>query len=402
MNKGKQFWGGVLTGLAAAFFLVLLVFFGSRLHALITGRGTSSSMLIDDKVQSKLDMINDTIDKYYVEYDDKLSKTSRTEGMYKGIVESLGDPYSEYYTYEEFNTAMEEDEGRFEGIGVEIAEDQETGDYYVAGFLPNSAAQAAGMEIDDIFYAVDGDPVEDETMSEMVKRIRGEKGTTVELEMIRGEDREHVTFTVERAVVQVRSVSSNMMDNHVGYMRISSFDQVTYEQFMNELESLQDGGMKKMILDLRSNPGGDVDVTLKIADEILGEARIVYTKDKEGHEKDYDSDEKKKMDIPIVVLVNGYSASASEILTGALKDNKAAKVVGTTTFGKGIMQTILPFSDGTAIKLTSHRYYTPSGVNIQGVGIEPDVEIAFDNDAYNETGKDNQLDEAERIIQEME
>ncbi len=401
MNGRRQFWSGVLAGLLAASLMVGLVFFGSRLHMLITGRGSSSSMLIDDKVQSKLDMINSTIDKYYVEYDEDLPSVSRTEGMYKGLVDSLGDPYSEYYTYDEFNAAIEEDEGKFEGIGVEIAENKETGEFFVAGFLPNSAAQAAGMAIDDVFYAVDGDPVEDETINEMVKRIRGEEGTKVELEMIRGEEGEHLTFTVTRAVVQVRSVSSNMMDNGVGYMRISSFDQVTYEQFMNELEALQDEHMKKLILDLRSNPGGDVDVTLKIADEILGEARIVYTKDKEGNEKDYDSDEKKKLDIPIVVLVNGYSASSSEILTGALKDNHAATIVGSTTFGKGIMQTILPFSDGTAIKLTSHRYYTPSGVNIQGVGIEPDIKVEFDSETYDKTGEDNQLKEAEKIIKDM-
>ncbi len=399
MSKSRYFWGGIVTGLLVAAAMMLLIFAGSSVVSLITGKNPVSGTVLDREVQTKLDMLNSVIDKNYMEYSEDLPSTSREEGLYKGLVESLGDPYSQYFTSEEFNAEKEEDSGQFGGIGVSITTNKDTGAFYAAEFIgDDSPAKAAGMKVNDIFYEVDGLPIQDMTLSELVSHCRGEVGTDVELVMLRGEQGEQVHLKITRAVIENRSVSSNMLEDGIGYIRISEFVQNTPDQFVSNLEELKGDGLNKLILDLRSNPGGDVSAVLKVADEIMESGRIVYTKNKAGDEKDYDATSERSLKMPLVVLVNGYSASASEILTGAIKDHGLGTIMGTKTYGKGIVQAIYPLNDGSAIKLTDRKYFTPSGNNIQGLGIEPDIEVEFDADAFEDNGTDNQLEEAKKYI----
>lgn len=401
MKKSKIFWSGIIVGLLIAAGMLMLIFMGSSAYTLFTGRSFSSGSMLDKDVQTKLDMLNSMIDRNYIEYSEDLESTSRIDGMYKGLVESLGDPYSEYFTEEEFNREIEDDSGVFGGIGVQIAEDTEARNYYAAGFIgKHSPAKEAGMQENDIFYEVDGLSVDEMTLSELVGHCRGEEGTVVNIVMLRGDQGEKVDLNIKREVIESLSVSDNMADKTTGYIRISEFVQNTPDQFEGAVTELETLGMDRLILDLRSNPGGDVSAVLQIADDIMNGGRIVYTKNKAGNEKDYDA-EAGGIDIPIVVLVNGYSASASEILTGALKDNGLAVVMGTQTYGKGIVQGVYPLNDGSAIKLTDRKYYTPSGNNIQGVGITPDIIVEFDSGAYTDKGIDNQLEEAKKYIRGM-
>ena len=401
MKKSKIFWSGILVGLLIAAGMLLLIFMGSSVYTLFTGKAIASESLVDKDVQTKLEMLNSMMDKNFLEYSDTLASTSRTEGMYKGLVSSLGDPYSEYFTEEEFNQELEEDSGVFGGIGVQISEDIEKGQFYAESFIgKHSPAQEAGMQEKDVFFKVDGLTVKGMSLDELVGHCRGEVDTTVEFVMLRGEDEEQVTIKVKRAKIESTSVTGKMEEGTTGYIRIIEFAQNTPDQFQETLDELKGKGMDRMIIDLRSNPGGDVTAVLEVADIIMDGGRIVYTKTKSGEEKDYDA-EPGGVDMPIVVLVNGFSASAAEILTGALKDHGLAVIMGTQTFGKGIVQGVYPLNDGSAIKITDRKYYTPSGNNIQGVGIEPDVVIEFDSISYDTDGTDNQLDEAKKYIKKM-
>ncbi len=401
MKKSKIFWSGILVGLLIAVGMLLLIFMGSSAYTLFTGKSIASESLVDKDVQTKLEMLNSMMDKNFLEYSDTLDSTSRAEGMYKGLVSSLGDPYSEYFTEEEFNQELEDDSGVFGGIGVQIAEDLETGRFYAEQFVgKHSPAQAAGMQEKDIFYEVDGLKVEGMSLTELVEHCRGEVDTTVELVMLRGEDEEQVKIKIKREKIESTSVTGQMEEGTTGYIRIIEFVQNTPDQFQETLDELKAAGMDRMIIDLRSNPGGDVTAVLEVADIIMDGGRIVYTKTKSEEEKDYDA-EPGGIDMPIVVLVNGFSASASEILTGALKDHGLAVIMGTQTFGKGIVQGVYPLNDGSAIKITDRKYYTPSGNDIQGVGIAPDITIEFDSAAYDADGTDNQLNEAKKYIKSM-
>ncbi|SKB58038.1 carboxyl-terminal processing protease [Lachnospiraceae bacterium] len=405
--KKLGFGAGCITGLLAAAGLLLLVFFGNAGFNLVSGKGfkkDESSQLLSRDVQNKLSFLNEIIDAYYVNYkDDEAGMTDeeRIEGIYKGLVDSLNDPYSEYYTEEEYKQLSEATNGSFQGIGATLSQNEATGENSIVGFTAGSPAEASGLEVGDIFYKVDGEPVGDMKLTDLVKKVRGKEGTQVTLTMLRGEDRHEVEFTVTRQSIDIMTVSSNMIDKDTGYMILGQFDAVTPGQFHEGLENLKKQGMKKFILDLRGNPGGNLDACVEIADELLPDGRIVYTLDKAGNEKDYDGNDGKALNMPLVVLVDGNSASASEILAGAIKDTKAGVLVGSTTFGKGIVQNVYGIGDGSAIKITAAKYYTPNGVNIQGTGIEPDVKVDFDSEKYLENRYDNQLEEAKKQIKKM-
>ncbi|MCR4891554.1 MAG: S41 family peptidase [Lachnospiraceae bacterium] len=361
-------------------------------------------MLYSTEVQKKVDKLNSMIDFYYVNYkdsDEGLTKESRAEGMYKGLVGSLNDPYSEYYTAKEYEALKESVKGSFEGIGASISMDRVSREFTIVSFTEKSPARDAGMELGDIFYMVDGQKVDGLTLSGLVAIVRGEKGTTVHLTMLRGERREKVDIDVVRDSIESKTVSVNMLDDGIGYMIIAEFDTVTVGQFREGLETLKAAGMEKFLLDLRGNPGGSLGSVLEIADDILPACRVVYTKDSQGNEKDYNSSDKEKLEMPMVVLVDEGSASASEILAGAIKDMKWGTLVGMKTYGKGIVQNVFSLEDGSAIKLTTSRYFTPSGNNIQGIGIEPDVEVEFDMERYEKEDYDNQKEEAIRILKKM-
>lgn len=408
MKERPGFWGGLIVGLLSALIVLVLVFFGESVHNMILGRGFSvgrNSMFLTPEVEEKVDLLNDYIDYYYLDYqeDDRSGENpeDRIEGMYKGYVESLNDKYSAYLSAKEYSRLSESNSGSFQGIGVTIIENDK-GLFEVSGFTSDdSAAKEAGVEVGDIFYKVDGVEVTGGDISDLVDKVRGKENTTVNLVMFRGENMDEVEFTVSRRKVEAVTVSHNMMEKDTGYIAIGAFESITVEQFEDALSDLRAQGMKRMILDLRGNGGGMVNAAVKIADDIIGTGVVTYTLDSREERKDYNAVTKEELGVPLVVLVDSGSASASELLTGAIKDYGVGTVVGMTTFGKGIVQNIYPLADGSAIRLTNSKYYTPNGINIQGTGIEPDVVIKFDVDAYKKDGTDNQLNKALEVVNSL-
>ncbi|MCR5389735.1 MAG: S41 family peptidase, partial [Lachnospiraceae bacterium] len=326
-----------------------------------------------------------------------------SEGMYRGIMEALNDPYAEYYNTEEWIEMQNDTEGIYFGIGAYLMKDLEYLYPRVTGIIDNTPAQEAGLKTDDIIVEVEGEEVYDMSLTDVVNRIRGEEGTKVHLKVIRGADtadREELEFDVERRKVETPTVTSEMKDNNIGYIRISEFDTVTVDQFAEALAEVKGKNAKGLIIDLRDNPGGSLKSVVDIAGMLLPAGKVVYTEDKYGRQDVYECDGKHEINIPMAVLVNGNSASASEILAGAIKDYKKGTLIGTTTFGKGIVQRIFELKDDSAVKLTVSHYYTPNGNDIHKVGIAPDVELEFDREAYEKDETDNQLQKAIEILSE--
>ena len=248
----------------------------------------------------------------------------------------------------------------------------------------------AGILKDDILYAVEGEEVTGEDLNMVVAKLKGEEGTTVNVTIYRATEDRYIDVAVKRAVVNVPTVTYKMLDDQIGYIQISEFEEVTAEQFAAAVDDLESQGMKSLIFDLRDNGGGLLDSVCDILDRVLPKELLVYTEDKNGNREEEWAKDDDRIEVPMVVLVNGNTASASEIFTGALKDYDEAEIIGTTTFGKGIVQSIVPLFDGSAVKLTSAKYYTPSGVCIHGTGIEPDQVVEYDK----ELEEDNQLQAA--------
>lgn len=354
---------------------------------------------------NKLSIIDSYLDTYYLnDYD----KEEMLEQAVVGYVDGLNEPYSKYYPAEEFSEYIEAVEDSYVGIGVVITLDND-GNIIVLAPFEDSSAYEADVKPGDIIAAVDG--VEYDDMNEAVNHIKGgPEGSIVNITFIR--DGEILEKDIERRQVSVNSVRSEMLDNNIGYVRISAFnmnddasEQDTYTEFKDEVEALQEQGMEKMIIDLRDNPGGILQVACNIADMLLPEGIITYMEYKDGTREDFNSDAN-ELDIPMVVLINGNSASASEVLTGALKDYEKATVVGTQSYGKGIVQTVYPFLDGSGISLTVAKYYSPNGICIHDVGIEPDVVVEMPEEYQNmyassvEHDKDTQLQKAIEILQQ--
>lgn len=329
--------------------------------------------------EKKLSKVNGLLDEYYL-YD--IDKEKLIDNAVKAYIEGLDEPYTAYYPKEEFSSFTEELEDSYVGIGVVISMSDNNQIEVVAPF-EGSPAYNAGILPGDILKSVNGTEYLGEEMDKAVSVIRsGKAGTTVDLVMIR--NGEELQFTIERGSISSESVTTEMLDNNVGLVRISSFNtnesgskQDTYTEFKEKIEKLQGEGMQKMIIDLRDNPGGALDVVCNIADMIVPKGTITYMEYKDGERETFTSDEN-EMNIPIAVLINENSASASEVLTGALKDYKKAVVVGKKSYGKGIVQSVYPFMDGSGISMTVAKYYSPNGVCIHGTGIEPDINVDMD------------------------
>lgn len=345
--------------------------------------------LIDSRLISKLGTIENIFDKYYF---DEYTTDEIEEGIYSGMVDALGDKYSTYYSAEEMKQLQQDSGGYYCGIGAYVSYDEENEICVFAGNIEGSPAEAAGIREGDMIYQVDGTDMQGLTSDEVVTYIRGDEGTNVHIAVIR--DGELVEFDITRARVDTQSVGYEMLDDNIGHIAIGEFDANTADQFTEALAILLDEGARGMIIDVRSNLGGNFDVACEIARYILPEGLITYTMDKYGLKNEFTCDGSNELKIPLVVLVNGHSASASEILTGAVKDNNAGTIMGTKTYGKGIVQTVIPLKDGSAVKVTRYKYYTPSGVCIHGEGIEPDIVVEFDADAYYNDSVDNQLNAA--------
>ena len=323
------------------------------------------------------------------------------EGMYAGVVASLGDPYSVYYTADEWKEMMQETEGIYYGIGAYISLDKTTGFGKINGVIENTPAQDAGLRENDIIYKIDGESAQGLDLTEIVSRIKGEEGTTVHLTIYREGEKDYLEMDVVRKQIESPTVNYEMLENNIGYIQITEFDDVTVNQFKEAMTAVKKAGASGLILDLRSNPGGSLSAVVDISRQLLPEGLIVYTEDRAGERVEYSCDGTSEIQMPLVVLINGNSASASEILAGAIKDYDKGILLGTTTFGKGIVQRILPLTDGTALKLTVSAYYTPKGNNIHNIGIEPDIVCEFDGDAYYDEGFDNQLDAAVKELNKM-
>lgn len=384
-SGGGKFVLGVVVGL-----LVALITFSFALK--VTGSYTSEQNPITKKINALEDIIHREF--YLAEITDE----ELEEGLYKGMLESLQDPYSEYYTVEELEEILDSTEGIYYGIGAYLMLDTDTGLPKITGIIEGTPAQEADLRPDDLIYQADDTQLQGMSLQEAVALIKGPENTEVDLTIIRSGEKMDVT--VERRKVESPTVQFEMLDEDIAYIEITEFDDVTVDQFADALAMAKGSDMKGLILDLRANPGGSLSAVVDIARMILPEGMIVYTEDKQGKRTEYTCDGTRELEVPLVVLTDGNSASASEILAGAIQDYGIGTLVGTTTFGKGIVQKLIGLDDGSAIKLTISSYYTPNGRNIHGTGITPDVECEFDGETYYSTEDhyDNQLEKAKEVL----
>lgn len=325
--------------------------------------GTSQEKVVNAQEEKKLNKLKKLIDENYL-YTDDLKEEDLENGLYSGYINALGDPYSVYYDEEQTRSLQESTSGEYSGIGVVFSQNQETKVITAVQVYENSPANEAGIQVNDILYKVGDKDVSGTDLSDVVQLIRGVENTTVDITVLRGDDAKEVTMTVTRRKIQVETVKSEMKDDQIGYIRVTEFDSVTYDQFKSALGSLEDQGMKGLVVDLRANPGGNLATVTQMLDLLLPKGTIVSTKDKSGHEEVISSDDEHQFTKPMSVVVDGNSASASEIFAGAIQDYGLGSIVGTTTYGKGIVQQIFDLGDGTCVKLTMAEYYTPNGRNI--------------------------------------
>lgn len=403
-NMKNKFAAGVLTGLVSSLVLVIIVLSLQMWAFPSSGAGSSGSSMEADTetaILKKVGKLEDYIKDYYLE---EYKESDFAEGIYKGVVNSLGDPYSTYYTSEEYQRLIETTSGKYCGIGATVSQDYKTGIITIVEPFENSPAAKGGLKPGDIISKVAGKEVTGEDLSEVVTNMKGEEGTEVTVEIIREGKNEPFEVTLVRGNIEVPSIQSELMDDAIGYIRITEFEDNTDEQFDEALAELEKKKMKGLVIDLRNNGGGSLETVVNMLDRILPEGMIVYTKDKNGKGMELKSSDEEKLTIPLTVLINGNSASASEIFAGAVQDYGLGTLVGTTSFGKGIVQSVLPLNDGSAIKLTTSKYYTPKGRNIHGTGIEPDVEIELDEKLSGkitiEKAEDNQLQKAISIVKD--
>lgn len=387
METKKSFYKGALCGALAMLAVVVTIGIVVFLFT-INGDGK----IVDFTTEMKLETIEDMIDETYL-YSDEIDREALRESLLKGYVDGLGDPYTVYYDEEETKSLFESTNGEFGGIGVGISQNLDTGTITFTTVYKDSPGEAAGLKDGDVVYKVNGEDITELDLDQVVSMIRGEKGTTVEITVLRGETLEEYTCTVTRDIIEVDTVFYEMKEEKIGYIAVSGFEKVTLHQFEEALNNLVAQGMKGLVIDLRNNPGGNLSTVCDMLDLILPEGTIVYTEDKYGNKETLASDEEHQLNIPMAVLINGNSASASEIFAGAIQDYGIGTLVGTTTYGKGIVQNLYQLSDGTCLKVTTSEYFTPNGRNIHGIGIEPDIEVEY---IYNETDPeaDNQLEAA--------
>lgn len=388
MKKHKSFIRGALAGALAVLLIgsIAACSFGG-----LTGKsGSDSEEVLDEDVQTKMELLDQLIDSYYI--GDKDSD-DLTEGLYKGYIAGLDDPYSVYYDEGETEALEESTSGEYSGVGAVLTEDADTGIVTILQVYSDSPAEEAGLKDGDILYKVGDTEVTGVDLNNVVSQIKGEEGTTVELTVLRGDDAKEITVTATRRKIEAVTVTHEMKEDNIGYIQVTEFDSVTADQYQEALEDLEDQGMEGLVVDLRNNPGGNLDTVVDILDQMLPKCTVVSMKDKNGEETEYTSDEEHQFTKPLAVLVNGNSASASEIYAGAIQDCDAGEIIGTQTYGKGVVQQIFDLKDGTSVKLTIAEYFTAGGRSINGKGITPDVEVEYQADESNPDA-DNQLDTA--------
>lgn len=351
--------------------------------------------------EAKVDMIQSYLDRYYVE---EPNEEQVEEMLYAGMLAGVGDRYTYYLPQESLQQYLDNSNGNFEGIGIEVYMTQE-GEILISSVMPGEPAEQAGLRSGDVIIGVDGTDIRGKNLSDVVAKMRGKKGTSVEVEVYRKNTGEMLNFSVKRASVEVKSVSGRMLEDGMGYISISGFKENTYDQFRQTMESLQQAGMKGLLLDLRDNPGGLVKSVHEIGEMLLPKGTMVYTLDNREKRQDIECDAE-YLDLPLVVLVNENSASASEIFAGAVKDTGRGTLVGTQTFGKGLVQRLFILPDGSGLNITIQKYYTPKGTSIHGIGITPDVVTelpeAYQNLTMGQipTEADTQLKQATEVLRQ--
>lgn len=400
-NSNKTLVIGLLIGLVTG---ICLSIFAWSIYTMTKPRTSAGLSYISNEsgtvswnaVEDKLTQMQRVIDAYYK---NEYSEEDLVEGLYAGYMSGLGDPYSVYYTKEEFGEMLESSSGIYYGVGAYLNQDAETGMVRILRPIKGTPAEEAGIKSGDLIVEVDGEDVSKEDTTLVSSKIRGPEGTEVEIKMKREGESELLTFHLVRTEIETPTIEYEMKEDHIGYLSILEFDDITLPQFEEAINALTAEGMESLILDLRGNPGGNLDTVVKIADLLLPKGLVVYTEDKNGARTEFTSDASQVVEMPLVVLIDGNSASAAEILAGSIKDYKIGTLLGTTTYGKGVVQQVIPLGDGTGVKVTISKYFTPNGNDIDGIGIEPDVELEFDMDAYeqDETA-DNQLDKAIEML----
>lgn len=386
----KDFW----KGFGAAFVLLAVIYFGGQFLAQM-----NIALPFGMSNTAKIRQIEEMLDTYYVEdYDKELAE----ELMYTGLVAGVGDPYTYYLSADSLAEQVEKNSGHFVGIGVEIYAGDD-GYIVVSSVTPGGPAEAAGILAEDKITEVDGESITGKTAADVSALVKGKEGTDVTLTIFRESTGEVLEKTVTRQDIQVQTVSWRMMDDNIGYISITNFRENTYNQFKEALDTLEAEGMEKLVLDLRNNTGGLVKSAHEIGEELLPEGIMVYTMDKEGNREDTLCDDVYN-DVPMVVLVNGNSASAAEILAGAIQDTGRGELIGTTTFGKGLVQRLFTLPDGSGLNVTIQKYYTPNGTSIHGVGITPDYEVELPEEYAQQTNipaeADTQLQKAVEVLSE--
>lgn len=330
----------------------------------------------------KIEVICDLIDEEFLFEKDEYELT---EGMYAGLVSGLEDPYSEYYTAEEYLSVSQTHEGHYKGIGVVMIQEKNTGIISVGHCYEESPAKKAGVLEGDIFYKVDGETIDGMELSDVATAIKNNGRDDVVITIYREKTQEYIDIKIIKEEIEIPVVEHEMMESNIGYIAIYQFTAVTATQFETAYQELLNSGMKRLIVDLRDNPGGLLSGVVDTLNCIMPEGLLVYTEDKEGNREEYFSKGETPIEIPLVVLINENSASASEIFAGAVKDHEVGTLVGVTTFGKGIVQKTFGLNDGSVVKLTVSSYFTPNGVNIHGTGVEPDITVELPEDGKEDT-----------------
>ena len=394
--KNKEFKKGIAIGVASTLVVTGTVF--ASYQKMLFPKGNALS---DVKTVQKLNYLEELIDKEYL---DEKDESSLREGLYAGLLAGLKDPYSTYYTAEQYKELNTSNEGSYVGIGAVLQKD-DAGGAKIIQLYEGGPGEQVGLKKGDVIKAVDGTDVTDKETSDIASMVRDSEKDSVMLTIQRENEEKTRDVKVEIRDVEIQTVSHEMLSEDTGYIRISEFSEVTSDQYKKAFADLKDQGMKKLVVDLRDNPGGLLTAVCGVLRQILPEGLIVYTEDKNGKREEETCDGKNKLDMPLAVLVNGNSASASEIFSGAMQDSGKAKLVGTTTFGKGIVQSVIPLSDGTAVKLTVAKYFTPNGNDIHKKGITPDYEVELPDgqtSAVNiDRADDTQLQKAQEVIAEM-
>lgn len=408
-KKRSEFGSGMFVGFLLGIFLLGIgVTVGVHVYTTSTNqylvispsgvKKTAESNILTNKTAKKIDELMSYIDLYY---NDDYDEDDIRNAIYAGTLEGLGDPYSVYYTADEYKDMQISTSGKYYGIGAALGQDAKTKEVTISKVYEGTPAEGAGLRDGDQIVKVNDTVSTSEELSNLVQKIRGEEGTTVHLKIYRASTKKTFEVDVERKNVELPSITSKMLDGGIGYIQISEFQSKTDEQFKSALADLKKQGLKSLIVDVRSNPGGLITAASNILDQILPEGTVVYTEDKYGKREDYTSD-RNCIDCPIAVLVNKNSASASEIFAGAIKDYNYGTLIGTKTFGKGIVQTVFPLEDGDAVKITTAKYYTPKGNYIHGAGIEPDINLTYkysgpEDETY-DMKYDNQVQKAIEVL----